>query len=419
MKQFTSVLALFFCIIAQAKEAKATTLDQSAAMQDKLKAVRYSLRVEHGTFTGDGADVLKNAVAQARYLLIGEDHFTREIPLFTAAICRLAAPAGLAGMALEVSPDEAEFVASRLSQPGRWDQTIALTRKYPASIAFLESKQENDLIETCAQLSRDPSFDVWGLDQAFVGSANWLIDKMLASHPGPLAMAELERLKKVAAQNAALALTSGAYGPLFLLNPSSKQELQAAASAVSQDGGPEVQRIFHELQLSQAIYSEQANGDGNYKRAKLLKQNFEMAVQSLPPAARDQKIIVKFGDWHLYKGFNPLHHLDLGDYIAEYADGNNEESLHICVLGAKGIHRTIGKYGQPSATQNFTLVEDPMYSWMVPAIANQFLDSWTLYDLRKLRFQSLPGVDPNFARLIDGYDLLVIIPEITPADLTH
>lgn len=419
MKQVASVFAVLICLVAQAQDVKKAAPDQSSAAQSALKAVRYRLTVDRGAFAGDGADVLASAVAQARYLLIGEDHLTREIPLFTSAMCRLAAPAGLAGMALEVSPDEAEFVASRLGQPDLWDQTIALTRKYPASIAFLESKQENDLIERCAQLSGNPSFHVWGLDQAFLGSANWLIDKMLAAHPGPQATAQLEHLKKVAGQDAAQALTSGAYDPLFLLNPSSRQELQAAAPAIAQDGGPEVQRIFRELQSSQAIYSAWASGDGNYQRARLLKQNFKMAVESLSPAARDQKIIVKFGDWHLYKGFNPLHHLDLGDYIAEYADINDEKSLHICVLGAQGTHRTIGKYAQPSTTEKFTMVDEPMYHWMAPATADQFPDAWTLYDLRKLRFQRPQGIDPGLARLIEGYDFLVIVPEITPADMTR
>lgn len=60
--------------------------------------------------------------------------------------------------------------------------------------------------------------------------------------------------------------------------------------------------------------------------------------------------------------------------------------------------------------------EDDDYRWLKPAIDNQLPDAWTLYDLRKLRFQKLGPLDPEMKRLIYGYDLLVIIPELSPAD---
>jgi hypothetical protein len=51
-----------------------------------------------------------------------------------------------------------------------------------------------------------------------------------------------------------------------------------------------------------------------------------------------------------------------------------------------------------------------------PAVDNQVPNAWTLYDLRSLRFHKLGTVDPDMERLIYGYDLLVIVPELTPAN---
>jgi len=65
------------------------------------------------------------------------------------------------------------------------------------------------------------------------------------------------------------------------------------------------------------------------------------------------------------------------------------------------------------------MTDDHWYRWMTPVIASQLPNAWTLYDLRKLRSQNMEGIDPDFARVIDGYDLLVVIPELTPADLSH
>jgi hypothetical protein len=54
---------------------------------------------------------------------------------------------------------------------------------------------------------------------------------------------------------------------------------------------------------------------------------------------------------------------------------------------------------------------------MTPLIKNQVANGWTLYDLRKLRFQGLGSADPGLKGLIYGYDLLVVIPELSPATM--
>jgi len=123
---------------------------------------------------------------------------------------------------------------------------------------------------------------------------------------------------------------------------------------------------------------------------------------------------IKLGDWHSYKGVNPLHQLDLGGYIAEPADVNGAKSLHSCVLGAKGVHSLYGGYRRPPKLQPFVMDQDPSYRWLKPAIDNQVPSGWTVYDLRRLRFRKMADVDPDFTCLIYGHDLLIIIPELTP-----
>lgn len=52
-------------------------------------------------------------------------------------------------------------------------------------------------------------------------------------------------------------------------------------------------------------------------------------------------------------------------------------------------------------------------------IANELPNEWTLYDLRKLRSQQFRSSDSDMERFIEGYDLLIIVPELTPADLAN
>jgi hypothetical protein len=65
----------------------------------------------------------------------------------------------------------------------------------PDSVAFLNIRQESDLMSHCANVAHDPRFQLWGLDQEFPGSAGWLLGKILAMHSGPAAAAALTRLK--------------------------------------------------------------------------------------------------------------------------------------------------------------------------------------------------------------------------------
>lgn len=142
MRLFLSLpILLLFQLTAPAQTPALTV----GSLPQHLAAARFGLRVENGVLSGAGTAVLAQAVAHSRYILVGEDHLTREIPQFTTALCNLAAPQGLAGLAMEVSPEAAAFMMRTVNSPDRWQQMIAQTQAYPWSIAFLDSRQENDI----------------------------------------------------------------------------------------------------------------------------------------------------------------------------------------------------------------------------------------------------------------------------------
>jgi hypothetical protein len=393
---------------------------QPPAFEQKLREARYDLRLENGKFVGNAAPVIESAIANAQYVLIGEDHITREIPQFTTAVCDLMAPQGLSAMAVEVGPQAAEFVSNSFGRPDRLARMAALIHQYPNSVAFMDVQQENDLAAHCAEVSHNSHFHLWGLDQEFVSSAGWLLDQILATHPGPAATAAITRLKNEEQQDAAQAKATGDPSKLFLF-AASDSELAETTTALQREGNAAANSLLSELVESREIYLKNMQGspESNSQRARLLKTNFQHDLEKAAAGDRPQKVLVKFGDWHLYKGLNPLHQRDLGNYIAEIADGQGSSSLHICILGAKGTHRLFAGYDQPTRLEKFVMDEDPDYRWLKPAIDNQVPNVWTLYDLRKLRFAKFATLDPGMEKLIYGYDLLVIVPELTPADLVE
>jgi hypothetical protein len=123
MRVFVFFLSLCF-VLPQITHAQAPAASQPQApsqLEQKLREVRFDLRVDNRKFSGSAAPVLKNAITEAEYVLVGKNHMTREIPLFTGAVCDLVAPQGLSGMAVEASPEAAEFVSFRIDKPDRLD----------------------------------------------------------------------------------------------------------------------------------------------------------------------------------------------------------------------------------------------------------------------------------------------------------
>ena len=403
----------------QAETPAPTPTPARPSFEEALRTDRFDLHVGSDGFTGAAAPVLEKAIAGARFVGIGEDHLSREIPQFATVVCDQMAKQGLFALALEIGPHLASFMTSTLEQPDRIERLAAWQKRYPDSVVFLNSVQENDLVAHAAKVALGNGFQLWGLDQEFLGAAGALLDAILATQPGPEATTALKQLKTQEEHDADQARESGDVTKLFLIAADDK-ELATAGALLQRQGSPAANALFHELVVSHEIYVKNGQGDpdSNGQRARLLKEHLHQHLAAAEAAGQKGKVLVKFGDWHLYKGFNPLHQRDLGAYLAEVAEGQGERSLHIAVFGAKGVHIGPGGYGRPYETAPFVMDEDDQYHWLKPAIDNQVSGAWTLYDLRPLRFKRfVVELEPHMQSFLYSYDLLVIVPELTPAQM--
>jgi hypothetical protein len=353
-------------------------------------------------------------------VLVGEDHLTREIPEFTGALCDAMHPDVYA---VEAGPDAARFVGGLLGNPDRIARMAERGLAHPNNMAFLDMRTENDLAAQCAAASRNPRFELWGLDQEFVGSAGTLLEAMLATNPGPTARAAIvaAEASERAAEKATRA--TGDPGKLFLL-ASTDAEIKPLEDAVAADGNDATKTLLHEFTISRTIYRLNAEGspDSNRIRAELLKRHFVERYTAAKTQKPDPRVLLKFGDDHLGKGFNVLHQRDLGNFVAEVADGEAAHSLHILVLGARGTHAVFTGYAKPLGHEPFVMADDPEYKWIAPAVADLLPhaagakgSTLTLFDLRKLRFRGI-DLTRDWERIVYGYDLMVVIPELTPGE---
>lgn len=383
-----------------------------ASFPSRLAQVVAPLEVNSGGFSGAGARTLSEAVAASRYVLIGESHMTREIPAFTTGICRLMAPAGLTAMVVETGPEAARVVDAAMRSTDREARIDTFLRAHPSGIAFFNGRDEVRMTGDCAAAA-GPKFQLWGLDQEFLGSSGLLLEQMLASRPGPIARAALAALAEQDRKATATAIASGSPFDLFLLS-ANQVDLDRAAAAVARDGGERARHLFGQLQESRAIYhaSRARKGDPNGRRARLMKRTLAAQLDANPRA----RLLLKFGAMHAYKSINPLDQRDLGAYVAERAEGESVSSLHIIVLGARGSEASYAGVGRPTAVRSFDMSgERPDWRKDVALArpAGAAPGAWMLVDLRALRNEGLKSAPQEWRDLALGYDIAILAPAFT------
>ena len=225
------------CVVA-ALGAFAFTYGISAEQKPKpslaeaLVQARGALVLSDSGFSGEGAGALKAAVRESRFVLLGEDHFSREIPRFASMLCDIMKPDAFA---VEAGPEAAAFVSGLLRSEARKDLLAKRMRAHPNNMAFLDAVEENDSAAHCATTSRNPAFALWGLDQEFLGATGTLLQAMVATAPGKQSLGAMAATRGRAEIAEKLARESGDPGKAFMLS-ATESDLKPLVEAVAADG---------------------------------------------------------------------------------------------------------------------------------------------------------------------------------------
>lgn len=378
---------------------------------DKLKSDRLAITLDKGSLSGPGAAPLLQASRQAQYVLLGEDHGVAEIAQFSSTYFNALAPAGFTTLVTESGSTVARAFEAMLKRPGAVAAIARFDAAYPDAVAFYTMRQEAEMLASFAAAA-GPRFEHWGVDQEFIGAAKYLITLMLDQPVNPAARAKLESLRQletVAAQKAAATGNPMAY----LMLSASTEELASLRPLL---GAPKEQTalaLLDALLESHTIYQKSASkvpGDralSNAMRLALFKRNLATRL-----GVQEQKLLVKLGANHAYKGINPLNNRDIGNFLAERAEGQGRSSLHLIVLSAQGQQLRFAGAGRPPQPAPIEL-DSSAFRLLASASATD--GSWSLFDLRSLRPEArkLAAGDIDLLNLINGYDFAVMIPEGT------
>jgi hypothetical protein len=153
----------------------------AAELTERLRAHVHPIEHDGARLSGPGLDLLVEAARDAQFVLIGEPHNTREVPLLVQGIFdALAARCGYDALAIEQGP----LLVDALSAAARAGGLAAVREAARAHPDALHFQGDGELALVAAVASRTDGHDtVWGLDRELaVGHA---LDRFEASADGP------------------------------------------------------------------------------------------------------------------------------------------------------------------------------------------------------------------------------------------
>ena len=384
----------------------------------KLLENRYALSARGGQLSGAGAQILRSAIAQSRFVLLGEEHGIAQTPELMAAVCKAAGPQPFHTMAVEEGPlvaAELEGWARRLDGLA---QLTAFEKTFPYSINVYKAREEFDMLQQCTRAG-ESEFHIWGLNQEGLNAGGVILSRVLATHLGSQAHAAMQRLLRKNEEGYRKALQSDSIFDFFMIAADDK-ELADGAALLQSDGSPDARTLFASLVESHEINRAPPAAYPNARRRERLMKTLFAAnyARAERAAAGPPKVLLKFGAFHVYRGLNPVHGSGIGNYVAEFAEAHGVQSLHIYLMPVKGSQPIWPRVSQPAQLRSFNHVDEARYRYLQPVFTNLLTSEWTMFDLRPLRQEvAAPGgaIEAELATLVFGYDMLIVVPEGTPS----
>jgi hypothetical protein len=364
---------------------------------------RSTMSLRDGRLAGQGLPRLRELAKAAEVVLFGEDHGNAAIADLATALWAELQALGFRYAAIETDPWLSAELEARLRGGGLPAWTAFLAEQGTAVVPFFAWDAElrfAQAVVASAATRPTPAPVLWGLDQAFVGAAPWLLQRLAT------------RVGRGAAQDQAVALATQTRGDpqaLMKIDPARLAALRDALGAGADAGSRD---LVDALILSRRIYAPNTDPAGepwiaNTERETLMKRSFAAHyTETLKRDGARPKVMAKFGAWHLYRGASPILVQALGGFIGEFALAQGGQALSLLVLCPPG--------GEVLAFDGRRSVCDAQRYGGDWAFIEPYLqpDAVTMFDLRtwRLRPRRIAQLGVEVQRAVGSFDLLVFPP---------
>ena len=385
----------------------------------ELAQQRREIRISAEGISGPGAELLLHEAAQARFVLIGEEHGLIEVSELATAIYQEASPP-FTVYGAEVGILAAEQIVAMAKDPRGMTAFDEFQRAFPFAFPFATFREDAGLM---ARAARQGTFV--GLDQEFLLAPAWLLGEIYTELREVDRELAAEAAQALAAEQEAYRLRNEKRDPeaaeifLNLPLPAGWERWKTAL-----EGRPRALRAMRSLEESQQIYSLYHQGryhDNNDQRGKVMKAHWVAATRPLGgPALPGGRAIFRLGANHVIRGMSPLGISDIGNFLAELAASDGASSLHVLVLPTSGAMNAWVPF-LPNELQAYKIdVLSDDYSFYHDLLAALPKDGGrAVYDLRPLRakHRRLSTGKPNLEKILTGYDLVVLVDQARPTTL--
>ena len=404
---------------AQTQAAKPPSVPIAERLVARARAHAYPLAFDGRRCSGSAFDFMVAEGRASEFVLLGEEHGTREIPLLARDLFLALRPAGFDTLGIEISPPIAEDLdhAAR----GGVDGVRAFIEASPPGPAFYFWKTEVELVAAVRGSVAPGHEALWGVDYEITGDRR-LIERLKAKAP---ASARTAVMALDQASSAAWANWRTSHNPGVLFTFSGDPALVHAVRAAWPSRDADVDRILSTLEETLEINRLYGSGRGwesNERRSLLMRRNFVNHLNRAAAEGRRPKALFKMGETHLMRGVTSTGDFDVGTLIHEAAALRGGKAFSIIAGGGKGA-----RHGVLNPTVMST-VEAPVdmlagfmgLGFMLEAFAG---NDPVLVDLRPLR--ALLGsesrlkelANPEAARAVFAFDTLLIWNGSTPAEM--
>ena len=367
MKTKILILTLFIANFGRAQ----------TSLMDSLIQNNYSTfkKNNKNAFDGKGWTTLLDEIRKNNSVLLGEQHFTSEIPYFTNAVVNNIK---FDNYILEIDPYTVNTISKKIKSltPPELDK---FRNESGSALSFLQGEAEFDLFKNIV----DQNVKTYGAEKISLFSDRLLFSELSMQSRSAKAK---EIYTQMIANSAAFDTKNNTR--FYLFSDDCLEKINALTalnlSAIEKEQ-------LEALKLSRDLYLNRIH--------RLRIQYIKHLVFEKLPEWKDKKNLFKYGANHMPKGESLMEVFDVGNLVANIEEANYRKSLHIMLIG-KGEGETLADLDQYKSF--LTVVKD---------------DNWYAYNLRPLQQaiskQKLKVEDLELERIIKGYEYLVFIPNIT------